>query len=102
MLNQRLKNSTAFVFLFAFMLIKVVGLHSLTHQDNVDEATDCVWCHLSGVDQNTPVIASKANFELAPIHFHKEREVINHYTSVNSSKKPVCLIFNKPPPSLAV
>ncbi len=103
MFSQRFKNSTAFIFLFTFLLLKVAGLHSFSHQDDLQGAEDCVWCHLSGTDTHTPVIPAEETYEIAtPVVVDSASEEISFYNFIPSSKKPVCLIFNKPPPFYTV
>jgi len=103
MLTQKSKNILAFVFLLAFVFIKVGGLHSLAHSDDANDTQDCVWCHLSGTDSNTPIIAAEENHELFPAqYFQQQKHQDNPYQSVASSKIPVCLTFNKPPPFYTV
>ncbi len=102
MLSKRVKYSLSWFFLAAFMLIKVSGLHGITHKDDVNDAKDCVWCHLSGTDKNTPLIAAEEAFELQEIPSQESTIVINNYTSLATEKTPACLIFNKPPPFYTV
>ncbi|MDR6299743.1 hypothetical protein [Mesonia maritima] len=86
-----------------FIFIKVGSLHSLAHSDDIKNANDCVWCHLSGTDSNTPIISAETDYEITPIIIPEiTREVQLSYHSVASSKTPVCLIFNKPPPFYTV
>ena len=102
MLSNRVKYSLSWFFLAAFMLIKVSGLHDITHKDDVNDDKDCVWCHLSGTDKNIPLIAAEEAFELQEIPSQESSIVINNYTSLATEKTPVCLIFNKPPPFYTV
>ena len=103
MFSQRFKNSAAFIFLFTFLLLKVAGLHSFSHQDDLQGAEDCAWCHLSGTDTNTPVIPAEEAYEITtPTIVDSVVEKIRFYNFIPSSKKPVCLIFNKPPPFYTV
>lgn len=98
MLSNRVKYSLSWFFLAAFMLVKVSALHGIVHKDDVKDSKDCVWCHLSGTDNNTPFIAAEEAFELQEIPSQEYNIVINNYTSLATEKTPVCLIFNKPPP----
>ena len=100
MLANRVKNNLSWVFLTAFILIKVAGLHGITHTDDVDDAQDCVWCHLAGTDNNTPLISAETTFEVEEIILQESILVVNNYTSVATEKTPFCLIFNKPPPAV--
>ena len=102
MLSNRVKYNLSWVFLAAFMLIKVAGLHDITHNDDVDDAEDCVWCHLAGTDKNTPIITSEINFEVEDLLPLEPTFVVNNYSSVATEKTPFCLIFNKPPPFYTV
>jgi len=98
-LSLQIKKGLSLFFLLAFIFIKVGGLHSLAHSDEAKETQDCVWCHLSGTDKHTPIIAIEESYEILPAQdFGQHQLQDNHYRSIASSKTPVCLIFNKPPP----
>jgi len=99
-LSNRVKYNLSWFFLAAFMLIKVAGLHGITHTDDADDAQDCVWCHLVGTDKNTPLISAETTFEVEETLLQKPTLVINNYTSLAPEKTPFCLIFNKPPPAI--
>ncbi|MDT0294082.1 hypothetical protein ACFQ3R_06130 [Mesonia ostreae] len=76
-------------------------IHNLVHSDN--DASECVWCHLSASDKNTPILAAEDSFEINPVIVHEITKSIQlSYCSIASSKTPVCLIFNKPPPFFTV
>ena len=97
------KKRLSVFFLLAFVFIKVGGLHSLTHTEEANDLQECVWCHLSGTDAHTPLLVAGETYEILsvpviqPLHLQD-----THYRSVVSSKTPVCLIFNKPPPFYTV
>jgi hypothetical protein len=100
MMVKHCKHIISFVFLVGFVLIKTAGLHSLTH-DSAQDAHNCVWCHISGKDQNTPVLPvaemdAIENPTLAPKPIYT-----SHYQSLQSFKTPVCLLVNRPPPEIA-
>jgi hypothetical protein len=98
-LSLHIKKRLSVLFLFAFVFIKVGGLHSLAHSDDAKDTQDCVWCHLSGTDNQTPIIVWEETYKILPAQdFGQQKIQDNHYRSVVSSKIPVCLIFNKPPP----
>ena len=99
-LSNRVKHNLSWFFFAAFMLIKVAGLHGITHTDDADDAQDCVWCHLAGTDKNTPLISAETTFEVEEIILQEPILVVNNYTSVATEKTPFCLIFNKPPPAI--
>jgi len=97
------KKRLSVFFLLAFVFIKVGGLHSLTHTEEANDLQECVWCHLSGTDTHTPLLAVEEPYEVLPAqHLHLQQTLDSHYRSVVSSKTPVCLIFNKPPPFYTV
>ncbi|MBW2961613.1 hypothetical protein [Mesonia aestuariivivens] len=97
-LSTHVKHILSWVFLVTFILIKVSGLHGITHTNDKDDAKDCVWCHLAGTDQNTPLIAADTIFDFQEILVQETTLVINNYKSISTEKTPFCLIFNKPPP----
>jgi len=100
-LSPHIKKSLSIVFLLAFISIKAGTTHSLVHSDS--DTQECVWCHLSAKDNHTPIIASEVAHEISPlILFNIAKEVEITYRSLASTKTPVCLIFNKPPPFLSV
>jgi len=101
-LSNKVKISLSWFFLAAFMLIKVAGLHSLTHQDDLKHTNDCMWCHLSGTDNNTPLLASEENFKLQEVIPQSVIITDDNYISLASEKTPVCLMYNKPPPFYTV
>lgn len=93
------KKRLSVFFLLAFVFIKVGGLHSLTHTEEANDLQECVWCHLSGTDAHTPLLATGEAYDILNIPVTPQQRLQNnHYRSVVSSKTPVCLIFNKPPP----
>lgn len=98
-LSLHLKKRLSVFFLLAFIFIKVGGLHSLTHTEEANDQQECVWCHLSGTDAHTPLLATGEAYDILSIPVTPPQQLQNnHYRSVVSSKPPVCLIFNKPPP----
>ncbi|SHI69109.1 hypothetical protein SAMN04488096_103338 [Mesonia phycicola] len=101
-LSNKVKISLSWLFLTAFMLIKVAGLHSLTHQDDLKHTKTCMWCHLSGTDNNTLLLVSEAIFDLQEVVPQDITITNNNYNSLASEKTPVCLIYNKPPPFYTV
>lgn len=97
MLSQKTKSILSLVFLSVFILIKASGLHAIAHDH--DSVKDCIWCHLSGTDSSTPILAcSDASVEFINLNPPVFVEVVDHYIPVASSKMDVCSIFNKPPP----
>ena len=97
------KKRLSVFFLLAFVFIKVGGLHSLTHTEEANDLQECVWCHLSGTDTHTPLLAGEEAYEILQLPVTPPQVLQDtHYRSVVSSKTPVCLIFNKPPPSYTV
>jgi len=98
-LPQHIKKSLSIVFLLAFVSLKAGALHSLVHVDDAKDAQECVWCHLSSTDKHTPITAADDFHEINPlILLNIANEVQITYRSLASTKTPVCLIFNKPPP----
>lgn len=101
--SLQFKKRLSVFFLLAFVFIKVGGLHSLTHTEEANDLQECVWCHLSGTDTHTPLLAAGEAYEILSLPVTQPQQLQNnHYRSVVSSKTPVCLIFNKPPPSYTV
>ncbi|MGO3156454.1 hypothetical protein [Mesonia sp.] len=98
-LSPHLKQRLSIVFLLAFVSLKAGALHSLVHADDINDTQECVWCHLSATDKHTPIIAAEDFHEISPLLLHHiANEVQITYRSLASTKTPVCLIFNKPPP----
>jgi len=102
LLANRVKNNLSWVFLTAFILIKVAGLHGIVHSDDVDDTQDCIWCHLAGTDEKTPLISSSNTFEIEEPVLQEHHFIISNYSSLATEKTPFCLIYNKPPPFYTV
>lgn len=100
MLTKNWKHTLSFVFLVGFVLIKTAGLHSLTH-NSAQEAHDCVWCHISGKDQQTPVLPVAEIEAVENPLAVPQPNYIRHYQSLHPFTKPVCSLVSRPPPSIA-
>lgn len=100
--TQKSKHILAQVFLVAFLLIKVSGLHAFVHHHDPAEMEKCVLCHMSARDSITPIMTSDNAVEVTIWVKKTYPQVINHYQSVNIENFKFRQFTNRAPPFYTV
>lgn len=95
------KNTSALVLLLAFLLLRIVNLHSFSHfSDNDDDQTHCELCDIIVLTQElTPFTKSPfvAIAQKTARTFAIRKTNFSYETSQHSITLPIT-IYNKPPP----
>lgn len=100
MVSGKLKKILPSLFLTTFLFLQVVALHGFAHKDDAKSVQHCELCHLTMVNQLTPILGTDNTVELlAPVE-HTFIPVYNQYNYLFSEKTPVGTLFNRPPPAL--
>jgi hypothetical protein len=95
------KNNIIFLFLTLFLLIKIAGLHVLSHTDSEDDIEHCIVCDIAVTHNLTPVITPNSNdFLIVNITFFDKKNIFNVYNFAVSSALTTDQLFPRPPPSL--
>jgi len=95
----RFKNITAYIFLALFLLIKMGGLHLLTHDNNQEHKTHCEICDLAIVNNFTPIVPSgQEDFTFTSVEFVVRNEIANYYVFFRYNPIASGQLFSRPPP----
>ena len=85
-------------FLILFISVKLIGLHSLTHDENENKEETCLVCDHFLVDNLSPVTPSVTDdFDLKPFFFYSET-LQDEYVSVELNTSYSRYFFSRPPP----
>lgn len=102
MRNPRVKNIIGFSFLAAFLLLRVVNAHAITHYADEGDTHQCELCELIQVTNDTDDITFDATFEVpSPINIYIIKDDLNsdYQTPVYRFILPDRYL-NRPPPQL--
>lgn len=95
----RLKESIAYIFLALFLLMKMAGLHVLTHQYDQDQIVHCTVCHQVKISNHTPVLLSDApdstSHNLKSGH---RPEIVRERNLLIDNTPTPDQLFSRPPP----
>ena len=104
MKSSLLKNSVTYLFLILFLSMKLVGLHALSHNHDLDEsdhALHCVICDHATAINLTPALTPEPqefSFEIKEYVF--TQDLRKYYNYIHSNTITSNELFCRPPPSL--
>ncbi|MGB5817896.1 MAG: hypothetical protein WBG90_00330 [Saonia sp.] len=105
MLRIDWKHSTAYFFLFAFLLMRVVNLHTVSHVLTGEEYEHCELCDLiTTTDQGTPLQISTPQVEMSFASFLDgyNSKSLGFYSTPYQKTILSDYFHNKPPPVLSM
>ncbi|SIQ64018.1 hypothetical protein [Maribacter ulvicola] len=89
------------VLLVLFLAMKLTGIHTMSHTDDVDEVAACSICDYAISQSAIPTIAANFNdFPVKKKFLFITPEVINNYTYSDTSAVISMALFSRPPPTL--
>ncbi len=99
---NHIRNSIAYLFLALFLSMKLLGLHSLTHENDKEHDEHCVICDQAIINNLTPILTSNLqSIEIKSVELDINTEIIKKYNFIIISG--ICLdkLLSRPPPLLA-
>ncbi|UMB60763.1 hypothetical protein MHL31_00785 [Lutibacter sp. A80] len=79
--------------------MKLLGLHSLTHDNDKEHAAHCDICEQAIIHNSIPVLSTVLqSFEIQNIELITKSELINNYKFISSSGIYLDKLLSRPPP----
>lgn len=95
------KRLLSFLFLAAFLLLRVAGVQAMTHDHENDQQTACELCELMAVaEEHTPVFSTADEVVISPptiVPLPNENPA-TYETPLFQISEP-SFVYNKPPPT---
>lgn len=100
MKSNTIKHSITYFFIVLLISIKMVGLHSFTHEeDDCCEKTPCEICNYAIAHNFTPEIPTETpNFSIEKTTLTVNNIVLNNYNFKVSTNVVSHQLFSRPPP----
>lgn len=96
---NHIRNSIAYLFLAFFISIKLLGLHSLTHENDNEHDEHCVICEHAIIHNLTPVLTATVQvFLIQNVEFIIKTEILKKYNFIISSSIYLDKLLSRPPP----
>ncbi len=97
--NEQFRNIIASVFVALFVSTKLIGLHTLTHNDEGNHPDHCLVCEHMITNNFTPILPVSGQ-EITPNHsfIAIKSKVVTEYHFIYSDSDIPNPLFSRPPP----
>lgn len=100
-MRDKIKNRTALVFLVLFVVMKMAGLHVLSHIDDKDHALHCTVCDYAITYNLTPLITpGSQGFPIENNEYFVQGDIFKSYSFIIAGNISADQLFSRPPPFL--